>query len=391
MKKIFSYILIFLFSILIIAGCAIPDQDGLPNREDNQTLGGGIGSSDEDASDDQDEKPTDETEPPATRDSGGSQSNRDPSNSGSPPAGQPDKNPQQDMAALKDFIQQVIDDPGSTIKAYLDTLNLAKQSGLDDTSYDAFYQTVLDKILAKMRKTLSRTDLCQTDLIKLIEVGRLMGMEDGMIDEATSKLGKYIEVKDLVTGAKRRYSTVPEDCSSVEYKYDSISKEGGYWVKTTASLVGDMTEQTIFDRVNSDARSYNWQRGKIEWNHADEYRDSCQVTKKSSIGRADLTKKDGSVTVYTSGTFDGMIISKAIQIEVTETLQQMDPKEDCSEYKPRSYTETGSITAYIKGNWADKYNLKVTINEASDPSEITETSGQETTFILAKLHIPFPE
>ncbi len=386
MKKILSSILILFFSILIIAGCTLPNQDGLPNKDGNQTSGGGIGNSDEDASDGQEEKPTDGTEPPTTGDSGSGKSDGDPSDSGSPPAGQPDGNPQQNTAALIGFIQQVIDDPGSTIKAYLDALNLAKQLGLD--TYDEFYQMVLDKILAKMKKTLSRTDLCETDLIKLIEVGRLLGMEDDVIDDATSKLGKYMEIKDLVTGAKQKYPTAPQDCSSVEYKYDSINKEGGYWTKTTASLVGDMVEQTIFDMVNSDARSYNWERGKMEWNYADESRDSCQVTKKSSIGRADLKKNDGSVTVYSSGKFDGMIISKAIQIEVTETLQPMDPKEDCSEYKPKSYTETGSITAYVKGDWTDKYNLKVRINDATEPSE---TYGQETTFVSANLHIPFPE
>jgi len=360
-------LVVCLFLVIVISSCT-PQDSG-----NNQTW---VGDGDDSGSESP-ETGDGDSQPPAT--DGGTGNDL-------PPTGQPAGNPQQDLTELKEYIQQIVDDPDSTIKANLEALALAKQSGMD--AYDDFYQMILVKIRAKMSKTLSRTDLCQNDLLPLIELGKSLGMEDEMIDEAAASLGRFTSVKDLITGAEKMYPTVPRDCSLVEYKYDSVNEDGDYWVKVTASLLGDLKEQTILDRVNFEARAYSWQRGRIEWNYAAESKDSCMKTTKSSIGRADLTKNDGYVEVYSDRKFYGVIINKAIQIEVRETLQPTDPKEDCSEYKPQSYTEEGSIQAYIKGSWTDKYKIVAPINDKTEPSE---TNGHESTFVLANLHIPFPE
>lgn len=378
-----------LFLVFIIGGCASQNPGG------NQTWAGGGGGSNGDASggDSGGETGTGSSgnQPPATGDSGGGSSGGGTSggdNGGLPPAGNPDGNGQQDMGAWKDYIQQIVDDPDATIKADLNALSLAQMSGLDTS--DEFYNMIIEKIRAKIKKTLDRTGLCQNDLIPLVELAQLTGIDD-LADEGLSRLGKVTAVDDLITGAEKIYPAAPRDCSSVEFKYDSVNTDGNYKTSITASILGDLKEQTVFDWVNSDARLYSWQRGKIEWAYSDVSSDSCLTITKSSIGRADLTKNDGSVEVYKDGTFYGQIISKSIQIDVSEALQPVDPEEDCSEYAPRSYTETGSISAYIQGNWADKYKITSDVRDETPQEEVDAGNSKESAITIANLHMPFPE
>ncbi|MDO8740302.1 MAG: hypothetical protein Q7J54_01865 [Candidatus Woesearchaeota archaeon] len=390
-KSGIAILVVSLFLVFTLSGCTSQNPGG------NQTWAGGgggrTGSSNGDASGG--DSGSSGSQPPATGDSGGGSSGGD-SGSGTsggdsgglPPAENPDGNGQQDMSAWKEYIQQIVDDPDATIKADLNALSLAQMSGLDTS--DEFYNMIIGKIRAKIDNTLKRTDLCQNDLIPLIELAQLTGIDD-LADEGIYRLGKVTAVDDLVTGAEKLYLTVPRDCSSVEFKYDSINTNGNYKTSMTASILGDLKEQTILDWVNSDARTYVWQRGKIEWTYSDVSSDSCLTITKSSIGRADLTKNDGSVEVYKDGTFSGQIISRSIQIEVSETVQPVDPEEDCSEYTPRSYTEIGSIGAYIQGSWADKYKITVNVKKETPQEEVDAGNSKESTITIANLHIPFPE
>ena len=391
-----------LFVVFTLSSCIpqIPNSNqsfggsGGSSGNGGQGSGGDSGGSDVQGGDSSDGADSGSgSQPPASGDSGGSNGDSSGGDSGEggsdgvPPVADPPVD-QRDMSSWKEYIQNIVDDPDSTIKADLNALSLAQQSGLDTS--DEFYDMIIDKIRTKMKKTLERSDLCQNDLIPLIELAQLTGIDD-VADEGLSRLGKVTAVADLVTGAKKLYSSVPRDCSSVEYKFESGNKEGNFYTVTTASVIGDLKEDTVMNWVNSDARIYSWQRGKIEWKYNDESSDTCLIIKKSSIGRADLSKNDGAVEVYKDGTFYGNIISKSMQVEVSEVVRQLNPKEDCSEYTPKTYTEVGSFSVYINGSWTDKYKITATVNDNTNPDSAEDTETKQTVFTLAKLHIPFPE
>jgi len=266
-----------------------------------------------------------------------------------------DKIPQDVIDAAEEWVDSVLEDPTATPQEILNVLELLEKTGLDPDSE----QALMDKLKKYFEDKINNHEYCKEELTDLAAECELLGFND-LREIVSNREKSSASCESKVTRVYHYEST--ESSSKTDF---SISARG---VLRETSLMGISNGEFYFDR------------GVIDWEYADEYRDNCLIVRKIGGGSENLTGyNDGSFGVSSDGSYGGAIINKDVTLKVEEIKVPApernpdDPFADTTDYcegvESRIYEEQGYIEIQIWGDSSDLRHLTGKIEERGNPTD----------------------
>ncbi len=308
------------------------------------------------------------------------------------------------------YIDEIVDNPRSTIKELLEATQLAQSLGL---SHQAAYEKIVEKANERLDAVLADPDAPIPDLLVAAQLLQEIGAENS--DEATQQVMNAIQAKisakldsedmcrrqlldlaeisqllgfgEISQVALAKAQSAAQFCGSVNFE-DKHEEEGNSR-RIVADVQGNLKEFALFGFASQEARSYYFGEGTFTWTYrADPEIGACVTTTRSGEGTIQLTDDptNGQLNVNANGEYSGSIISKNVQLTVSKELAPQDPEADCSYIDTDDLgteTEDYYVSIRIEGTTDNRLLLK---NQAA---ESTEGSGYaDTTTTTWDLRLP---
>jgi len=262
--------------------------------------------------------------------------------------------PQDVIVAAEEWVNSVLDNPDATPQEILYVLGILQKLGLEKD----YEKQLMDKLKGYFEDKINNHEYCKEELAKILGECQSFGFKD---------LEKIVSDK-----AKKSASCE----SKVTRTYHYESKEFGSKTDLTISARGVLREMSLMGMSNGE---FYFDSGAIDWEYADETKDSCLVIRKIGGGSENLTGyRDGSFGVSSDGSYGGFIISKDVMLKVEEIKVPApapnpddpfaDPGDPCEGVQTRIYEEQGHIEVQIRGNSPDLRHIVGKMVEQGDPS-----------------------
>ncbi|MFA5887248.1 MAG: hypothetical protein WC852_00875 [Candidatus Nanoarchaeia archaeon] len=255
--------------------------------------------------------------------------------------------------AAAELVEWTINDPTALPQRILDVLEIVQKLGLEK-SYE---KQLMDKLKEHYKKEVINHVYCKREWLDLLSKCQALGFAD------------------LADYSNEHAKRAPWCDSKVERIYSYKSTAFGTTMDFKITAQGMLKQYTLFGFENPDVRTFYFTMGALNWDYAEEVKETCLITRKISSGSENLSSmNDGSFEISNDGSYWGSIIHKQVKFKVEKIKVPPpppnpgeEPYDPCEGIQSEIYEEDGSIEIPIEGKTDNPKKFSGSYSPKADP------------------------